>query len=190
MRATRNSKRSQRSSSLWSAAQVWLVWAALLVIASLAAAWFFHRGQILYYGDAEAHLAIARRTIDSRTPGYEQIGTVWLPLPHALMLPFVGDDYLWRTGLAGTIPSVFCFALAGAALFATVRLLFASTAAALCAVALLTLNPNVLYLSSIPMTEAVLLAALLWLLYCVVRFHAAPSAWMAAAAGFCALAAC
>src|SRR5690349_100719 len=173
MRATRNSKRSQRSSisSSGGAGSAWIVWLALLAFGSLIAAWFFSRGYTLYYGDAEAHLHVARRIIDSRTPGYEQIGTVWLPLPHALMLPFVGNDYLWRTGLAGTIPSVFCFALAGTALFATVRLLFSSGAAALCAVALFALNPNVLYLSSIPMTEAALLAGLFWLIYFVVRFE-------------------
>ena len=190
MHATRNSKRSRTSKSVSGAAAAWLIWAVLLVVGAAAAAWFFSRGYILYYGDAEAHLDIARRVIDSRTPGYEQIGTVWLPLPHALMLPFVGNDYLWRTGLAGTIPSVFCFALAGTALFATVRLLFTSTAAAVCSAALFTLNPNVLYLGSIPMTEAVLFATLFWLLYFVVRFEAARKTWTAAAAGVCAASAC
>ena len=57
---------------------------------SAAAVWFFYsRGWLLYYGDAEAHLNIARRIFDSQTPGYDQIGTAWLPLPHWLMLPFV-----------------------------------------------------------------------------------------------------
>lgn len=156
---------------------------ALAALGSLAAAWFFSRGYVLYYGDAEAHLDIARRVLDSRTPGYEQIGTVWLPLPHLLMMPFVGNDYLWRTGLAGTIPAVFCFALAGVALFATIRRLFDSTAAAVCATALFALNPNVLYLSSVPMTEPVLFASLFGLLYFVVRGSAVG-------AGLCAVAAC
>ncbi len=67
------------------------------------------RATLLYYGDAEAHLNIARRIVDSRTPGCDQIGTVWLPLPHLLMLPFVRNDWLWRSGLAGAIPSAICF---------------------------------------------------------------------------------
>ena len=78
--------------------------AALIVAAILcgaALAWFSAHGFTLYYGDATAHLNVARRVIDSRTPGYDQIGTVWLPLPHLLMLPFVGNEWLWRTGLAG-----------------------------------------------------------------------------------------
>ena len=69
---------------------------------------FYSNGWLLYYGDAEAHLNIARRMVDSRTPGYDQVGTVWLPLPHWLMLPFVRVDWMWLTGVAGAIPSQQC----------------------------------------------------------------------------------
>ncbi len=124
------------------------------------AVWFFYsRGWLLYYGDAEAHLNIARRIVDKLTPGYDQIGTVWLPLPHWLMLPLARIDELWRSGLAGAIPSAACFVLAGASLFAAVRRVFESTAAAVAATALFALNPNLLYLQSTAMTEAVFLAA-------------------------------
>ena len=64
----------------------------LAVISSAALLWCASRGYTLYYGDAEAHLNIARRVLDSRTPGAEQLGTVWLPLPHLLMLPFVARE--------------------------------------------------------------------------------------------------
>ena len=57
-----------------------------------AVAWFYRTGAILYYGDAEAHLNIARRIVDSRTPGWCQLGTTWLPLPHLLMIPLVRHD--------------------------------------------------------------------------------------------------
>ena len=77
----------------------------LAVIGCAAATYVYTHGYILYYGDAEAHLNIARRVVDSRTPGPEQLGTVWLPLPHLLMLPFVLSNHLWRTGLAGVITS-------------------------------------------------------------------------------------
>ena len=43
----------------------------------------------LLYGDAVAHINIARRVFDSKTPGLLQLGTVWLPLPHLLMIPFL-----------------------------------------------------------------------------------------------------
>src|SRR3954464_6551403 len=82
----------------------------LLAIYGAFAAWFlWSRGYSYYFGDAEAHLNIARRIFDSRTPGPEQIGTVWLPLPHVLLALFAHSGYLWTSGLAGVIPSVLCF---------------------------------------------------------------------------------
>ena len=88
--------------------------AFLLACLSAAAVWLtWRQGWTLYYGDAEAHLNIARRLVDSRTPGYDQFGTAWLPLPHLLMAPFVKDDFLWHSGLAGAIPSAICFVMAG-----------------------------------------------------------------------------
>ena len=50
---------------------------------SPAAAW---RSAI---ADSISHLQIAARTLDSPTAGFAQLGGVWLPLPHVLMLPLV-----------------------------------------------------------------------------------------------------
>ena len=178
--------RSSRASRSFETLAVLVLLAAL----SLAAiAFFYQRGYLLYYGDAEAHLNIARRILDSRTPGYKQIGTVWLPLPHALMLPLVRIDRLWQTGLAGAIPSGVCFVLAGTFLFAAAHRAFQSRAAALTAVCLLALNPNLLYLQSTAMTEPISLAALAALLYFTVRFRESQSLGWVAGAGVSALAA-
>jgi hypothetical protein len=137
----------------------------LAAISVTAAGWCLARGYVLYYGDAEAHLNIARRILDSRTPNVAQIGTAWLPLPHLIMLLFAKRDAWWGSGLAGTIPSSACFVLAGAFLFAAARRALASPSAGFAAALLFALNPNMLYLQSTPMTEsifAVSLAALLW----------------------------
>ncbi len=144
---------------------------ALAAFSALAIFFFYSHGWILYYGDAEAHLNTARRIVDNQTPGYDQLGTVWLPLIHVMMLPFVSRDSLWRSGLAGSIPSGFCFVVAGAFLFAAVRRIFLSAEAALAAVGLFALNPNLLYLQSIPMTELAAYASLMALLYFTVRFR-------------------
>ena len=167
-----------------------LVWVVLALAAwSAAAVWFFSsRGWLLYYGDAEAHLNIARRILDSQTPGYDQIGTGWLPLPHWLMLPFAGFDDWWRSGMAGSIPAAACFVAAGAFLFAAVRRAFASTAAAVAATALFALNPNLLYLQSTAMTEAVFFVALMALLYFSGRFHQTGGWGAVAGAGIAACA--
>ena len=57
---------------------------------------------LVYYGDAISHLVISRRIVDWITPGLAQLGSVWLPMTHLLLLPFVANDFLFHTGLAGT----------------------------------------------------------------------------------------
>ena len=154
----------------------------LAVISAGSARWCLAHGYSLYYGDAEAHLNIARRVFDSRTPGGEQFGTVWLPLPHLLMIPFVMKDSWWRSGVAGVIPSACCFVLAGAFLFAAARRAYSSGAAALGVVLLFALNPNLLYLQSTPMTELLLAASLTALLWATLWFRDTQS-WLAIVAG-------
>ncbi len=180
MNVSRNSGRSRLF-------EIQIVVLLLIGASGAALTWFYQQGYLLYWGDAVAHLNIARRVIDSRTPGYAQIGTVWLPLPHLLMLPFVGNDALWRSGLAGAIPAAGCFVAAGAFLYATLRRVFGLPAAAL-GLAAMALNPNLLYLQSIPMTEVVYLACLCALAYFTVLFRERPRLWIAGAAGTAALA--
>jgi hypothetical protein len=137
-----------------------LTLAALLC--SLAAFWyFFTRAEVLLYGDAVAHINIARRVLDSRTPGPLQLGTVWLPLPHILMLPLVWWDAAWQTGLAGSIPSMFAYVIAVRGIFRLTAVFSSRTAAWIAAVAF-ALNPNLLYLQSTAMTETIYLAAMIW----------------------------
>ncbi|MFN0107195.1 MAG: ArnT family glycosyltransferase [Bryobacteraceae bacterium] len=137
----------------------------LISVSALAVLYFWRQGYLLWWGDATAHLNIARRILDGRNPGYEQIGTVWLPLPHVLMMPFAAVDSLWRSGLAGAIPSALCFVAAGLLLFLIARHSYDCEHAAWAAVLLFALNPNLLYLQSLAMTEAVFVCAVLLTLY-------------------------
>jgi Dolichyl-phosphate-mannose-protein mannosyltransferase len=166
-----------------------LVLAALIALSTAATRFVNHSGWTLYYGDAEAHLNIARRIVDSRTPGYDQIGSPWLPLPAALTLLLVRYDPWWRNGLAGAIPSSACFVLAGVFLFAAVRRAMNSSAAAAAALGIFALNPNLLYLQSTPMTESVFLAGFMAVLYCTVLFRDTQSLWAVGGAGMASLAA-
>src|SRR5437868_12017071 len=85
----------------------------LAVTASVLVFFYFLRqNEILLYGDAVAHINIARRVFDSLTPGPLQLGTVWLPLPHLLMMPFLVSDSAWQTGFGGSVPSLVAFVLA------------------------------------------------------------------------------
>ena len=59
-----------------------------------AAVYYSRLGLALAHYDARAHLVVARRILDSLTPGWQQIGAVWLPLPHVLnMLPVQVDGW-------------------------------------------------------------------------------------------------
>lgn len=139
--------------------------------ASLIAFLHFARaGQILLYGDAVAHMNIARRVVDSRTPGLLQLGTVWLPLPHLLMLPLIWSTDVWSNGVAGAIPSMIAYVASVVGIF---RLTWTGLQAlpnyqsearfvAWLAALVYALNPNLLYLQSTAMTEVIYLACYIW----------------------------
>ena len=121
----------------------------------------FSKGYLLLYGDAVAHLGIARRILDSRAPGLSQLGGVWLPLPHLLMLPFVQKMEWWQNGLAGAWPSLACYILGAMGLYRLARRLMAPPWA-LAATIFYGLNPNQLYLATTAMTEPLFLALIVW----------------------------
>jgi hypothetical protein len=133
------------------------------------AAWgvYTQQGLVLSHYDAKAHLVVARRVIDNITPGWKQVGAVWLPLPHLLQLLPTQSDFLYRTGVFGSLLSIASFAIAAWAAARLVLGMTGSAAGAVTAAALLLLNPNLLYLQSTPMTEPLLLATtfivVLWL---------------------------
>lgn len=122
-----------------------------------AAAWHYSAiGLALAHYDARAHLVVARRIIDSLTPGWQQVGAVWLPLPHLLNMLPVQLDVFYRTGASAIAISILGLTMAVWAVSVLIRRTTGSTSGAIAASALLLLNPNVLYLQSTPMTEPLL----------------------------------
>jgi len=136
---------------------------AALSIATLL--YYYAHQEILLYGDAVAHLNIARRVVDNRHPleSYGQLGTVWLPLQHIAMLPFVWVNTLWRSGIAGAIPGMLAFVLGTLGIFRLVSAR-AGQPAAYVAAAIYALNPNLLYMQTTAMNEPIFLAFLIWAL--------------------------
>ena len=90
-------------------------------VSLIAFLWFFRHNQVLLYGDSVAHINIARRVFDSRTPGLKQLGTVWLPLLHLLIIPFIFSDWSWQTGFGGSWPSMIAYVAAVIGIFRLVR---------------------------------------------------------------------
>jgi hypothetical protein len=154
---------------------------ALASWASLGSFFYYlSRGDLLMHGDATAHINIARRVIDSLYPGPLQLGTVWLPLPHLLMLPFVWIDKLWQSGIAGAIPSMVAYVFGVVGVFRLVCGILevnegapsgiavggtppsTATAGGLFAAFVYGANPNLLYMQTTALTETLFLAFFIW----------------------------
>lgn len=138
---------------------------------SIAAyAWYTQRGQTLLYADAIAHMMIAHNVLASHNPGLAQLGTVWPPLNHILMLPLVWIAPLYRDGFAGTLPSMVAYVAAAVYTYRTARLLFSSPLGGWAAALVLMLNPNVLYMQATPMSELDLLCFAVVAVYYAARW--------------------
>ena len=132
-----------------------------MLLSLVALGYYARRGYLLLYGDAVAHLHIARRIFDSQNPGFRQLGSVWLPLPHLLLLPFVQKMSWWRNGMAGAVPSVVSYIAGCVGIFRLSRFWLPLSAAAV-ATLFFSLNPGLVYLSTTAMNEPLFLAEMVW----------------------------
>jgi hypothetical protein len=146
-----------------------LVWLAIFV--SVFSFLIYNRnGAVLLYGDAVAHINIARRIFDSKTPGLLQLGTVWLPLPHLLILPFIVSKPMWQSGSGGSIPSMAAYVLGALGIFRLVRTALrrdgevdgVGRVGAWVAALVYGANPNLIYMQSTAMGESLYLALFIW----------------------------
>src|SRR5437588_6925787 len=143
---------------------------AAVLVSLFAFLYYLQRSDLLLYGDAVAHINIARRVFDSQTPGLLQLGTVWLPLPHLLMIPFIFSDALWRSGAGGSIPSMIAYVLGVVGIFRLVRGMLkanpqmkTSDVVGACAAAFAYgANPNLIYMQATAMTESIYVALFVW----------------------------
>jgi hypothetical protein len=141
---------------------------SILIIAAFL--FFFFRGQTFVHIDAIAHVNKARGLFDNIQPGLEQLGTVWLPLPHLLIAPLAAIETLWRTGAAGSFISMFCFIGTGVFLFLTGFEWTGSRIVGWLAFLLFTLNPHLIYLFTTPENEPLMIFCAAGLLYYLVRW--------------------
>lgn len=148
----------------------WIVVIISLIFAALATAYSFANDYIVTYGDAESHLNIAKRTINSITPGFAQLGGIWLPVPHIMMVPFIWSDFLWRTGLAGSIVSGACYVISSLFMYKLLKLIIKDKFGAFVGFLTFALNLNVLYMQSTPMTELPLIMFFVLSSYFFIRF--------------------
>ncbi len=140
--------------------------------------YYFRHSDLLLYGDAVAHINIARRVFDSETPGLLQLGTVWLPLPHLLMIPFIWSNAMWQNGTGGSIPSMIAYVFGVVGIFRLVHGMLragfsmqagkeagtnpAAAVGAWAAAFAYGANPNLIYTQATAMTESIYLALFIW----------------------------
>lgn len=165
--------------------------ALVAAAAAAAASWAVavpSRASLLHY-DARAHLVVARRVLDSVTPGWIQLGAVWLPLPHVVNVLAAQNDFLYRTGLFASALGLAAFVAGLAALGRTARIATGDGWAAAVAIAVPALNPAWLYLAATPLTEPLFFGLVCFLALFVTRWRQ-RGRWrdLAAAAAFSAMA--
>src|SRR5208337_5285066 len=132
--------------------------------------YYLRHSDLLLYGDAVAHINIARRVFDSQTPGLLQLGTVWLPLPHLLMIPFLWSNSMWQSGAGASIPSMIAYVFGVMGMFRLTRGMLeagsctnpAAAVGAWAAAFAYGANPNLIYMQATAMTESLYLALFIW----------------------------
>ncbi|MGA9545880.1 MAG: hypothetical protein WBQ85_20060 [Candidatus Sulfotelmatobacter sp.] len=173
-----------------------LAWLAIFV--SVFSFLFYYRhGDVLLYGDAVAHINIARRVFDSKTPGLLQLGTVWLPLPHLLIIPFIVSMKMWQNGSGGSIPSMAGYVFGVMGIFRLMRgvlkgngqLDLVAMIGPWVAAFVYCANPNLIYMQSTAMGESLYLAFFIWAVVYFAEF-ARGKASALTKCGLCLAAAC
>ncbi len=148
-----------------------LVIVLLSIISAAYFTVFFTSGLSLAYNDARSHLDIGRRVVEGLKPGLAQLGSVWLPLTHLLMAPTIWNDFMWHSGLAGSIQSMVAFVATGFIIYKFLEKLQVGLFGRWVGVAIFVANLNVLYLQSTAMTELPLLATMTVGCYYLLVWH-------------------
>jgi hypothetical protein len=155
--ATSHNQHSQLNASIKSERR----WPLIILLSCIAsgmatALYLYHIDNLalLYYSDSVSHLVRARQLVDSSSPGLEQIGTVWLPLPHIILLPFSLVEVLLKSGFAGTAVSLPSIAISSAIIYKIIKVQTRIPWIAFLGACLYFSNPNILYLGLTAMTEA------------------------------------
>ena len=156
---------------------------------SIAACFFFYRqGQLLFLRDAIEHLNIARKfVVGPPSLDFTQLGGYWLPLPHLAMALFAWNDFLWHSGLAGSIPSMAGYVLASLYVFRSARALTHSSLISYLGTLLFMLNPTILYLQSTPASAMLNIAMLIITCYYLLAWSQSgkPGHLLSMAASIC-----
>lgn len=134
----------------------------------------YSQGWTSLYFDGQARLMIARRVVDSPTPGLGQLGGVWPPLTHFLAIPLIGNDFLYQSGIALSIYSMLAFVVSSLFIYWTLVFLTNDRGAGILGALMFMGNPGILYMQTTPMTELPLYLAMIASVYFLLRIGREP----------------
>ncbi len=147
----------------------------LFVIFMVLSVWHFafylQNGLGLAYNDARSHLDIGRRVVEGLKPGIAQLGSVWLPLPHILMIPTIWNDFMWHSGMSGAIQSMISYIATALLVYKILEKLQVGLVGRIAGTLLFATNLNILYLQSTAMTELLLIATMTAAAYELIKYH-------------------
>ncbi len=155
----------------WQKYELTVLTILLSLLSVVVFAHYLNNGLGLSYNDARSHLDIGRRVVEGLKPGLAQLGSVWLPLPHLLMVPTIWVDAFWHTGFAGALQSMIFFVITALVIDKYLKLLGAGATGRLVGVLVFVVNLNILYLQSIAMTEILLLGTMTVGVYELTKWH-------------------
>ncbi|NTW15060.1 MAG: hypothetical protein HGA38_01670 [Candidatus Moranbacteria bacterium] len=137
-----------------------IVMLVLTAVSVSAFAYYYANGLGVAYNDARSHLDIGRRVVEGLNPGAAQLGSVWLPLTHALMGLTIWNDFMWHSGLAGALWSMIAFVGTGVLIDRYLKEVGVGLLGRFTGVGIFAANLNTLYLQSTAMTELMLLGTM------------------------------
>ena len=170
MNITLNGSRVNQIFKFFDKYSIWVIGIVLSMVSIFTYIIYLQNGLGLSYNDARSHLDIGRRVVEGLKPGMAQLGSVWLPLPHILMIPTIWNDFMWHSGLAGALQSMISYVTTGLIIFWYLRALGVGLFGSYVAVLIFAVNMNILYLQSTAMTELLLITTLSAASYQVLRW--------------------
>lgn len=143
----------------------------LSVISLYFFVYYLSNGLGINYNDARSHLDIGRRVVEGLKPGLAQLGSVWLPLNHMLMVPLIWNDWAWHSGFAGAVWNMIAFVGTGVVIYRYLSSLGVGIIGRMIGIIVFAANINILYLQSTAMTEILLLYTMTAGCYQLLRWH-------------------
>lgn len=133
--------------------------------------YYYANGLGVAYNDARSHLDISRRVVENLTPGFAQLGSVWLPLPHLLATLTIWNDFMWHSGLSGAIQSMIAFVATGLIIYNILKVFGVGLFGRWVGVLVFATNLNILYMQSTAMTELLLIGTMTAGAYQLLMWH-------------------